>query len=290
MRLTPAQWFTVSVTILAAVLSVAGHVAVREWYKPDLRYEEGAWYISSDRAVVSLRVSNVGRADAEELRIRVTFDLEIKDTTTNDRPFDVSEGGIGAKHVVGTVSRLVPGESLQMYFATLAPETGEPDRSFVSSIMFQGGMATAASESSEIRSLLLISVIALLVGLGASTRVLFLFVTRASLRKQRQTMADIRSIAVAVESYSIDHDQYPVATTIKELAALVEPDYIRDIPTTDGWGRPFQIKSTRRKYMIHSYGRNGVRDAAPGGAQGSLDADIIFSDGQFVQWPEGLQE
>ena len=54
--------------------------------------------------------------------------------------------------------------------------------------------------------------------------------------RQKRTMADLRSIATAVESYSVDLTLYPVATSMAALTPLIEPVYINNPPTDDGWG------------------------------------------------------
>src|SRR5688500_12497139 len=45
--------------------------------------------------------------------------------------------------------------------------------------------------------------------------------------RQTRTMGDLRTIGTAVDSWSIKHDAYPRAATISELAALLEPTYVK---------------------------------------------------------------
>ena len=45
--------------------------------------------------------------------------------------------------------------------------------------------------------------------------------------KQKRTMADIRSLGTAVETYSIDNNDYPTAATMAALEVVLEPTYIR---------------------------------------------------------------
>lgn len=108
--------------------------------------------------------------------------------------------------------------------------------------------------------------------------------------KQKRTMADLRSIGTAIESYSIDNDAYPVAASMSTLKGLIEPLYFRTAPLTDGWTRTFQVVSNNGEYVVCSGGKDGgscTSDAA--GPQTSFDASITFANGQFVQWPEGTQ-
>src|SRR5215831_2315038 len=48
--------------------------------------------------------------------------------------------------------------------------------------------------------------------------------------KQKRTMADMRSIGTAIESYAVDNNVYPVAATAAALKLLVEPIYIKSMP------------------------------------------------------------
>jgi hypothetical protein len=106
--------------------------------------------------------------------------------------------------------------------------------------------------------------------------------------KMRRTMADMRHIATAIESYSIDHDIYPHAASISELRPLIEPAYIRTTPQLDGWGRRLIVISSHNDYVIQSSGKDGVvEESPPLGATGSYNADIILSNGEFIQWKEG---
>src|SRR5207249_8005006 len=56
--------------------------------------------------------------------------------------------------------------------------------------------------------------------------------------KQKRTMADMRSIGTAVESYAVDNNFYPKGLANAAAAAIsahVSPIYIKTVPTTDGW-------------------------------------------------------
>jgi len=109
--------------------------------------------------------------------------------------------------------------------------------------------------------------------------------------KQKRTMADLRSVGTAVESYSIDNNVYPIATAmVGGLETLIEPVYIRTAPLADGWSRTFQVVSTIGDYTVCSGGKNGGTCTSDGAGQTNLfDDSITFSSGQFVQWPEGTQ-
>jgi general secretion pathway protein G len=107
--------------------------------------------------------------------------------------------------------------------------------------------------------------------------------------KQKRTMADLRTIATAIESYAIDNTAYPVATSVSALAASIEPAYIKIIPATDGWSRGYTIDSTAVQYTVWSGGSDGGSLNYFGGPASSVKDSIVFSGGVFVQWPEGQQ-
>ncbi|MDH3627327.1 MAG: type II secretion system protein GspG [Acidobacteriota bacterium] len=106
--------------------------------------------------------------------------------------------------------------------------------------------------------------------------------------KQKRTLADMRTIANAVDVYALDHKQFPTARDLEQLRRQIpEPT----LPYTDGWTHPIEFVSDPTGYEIRSYGKDGIRDdGAPLGATVSFNADLIFQTGQFVQWPEGAQQ
>ena len=110
--------------------------------------------------------------------------------------------------------------------------------------------------------------------------------------KQKRTMADLRSIGTAVESYSIDNNQYPIAADIATLAGLVEPVYIRNTPQVDGWNGEVKATCIAVEYTVCSEGKdkagNCTADAL--GQRNDFDDSITFANGQFVTWPEGMQQ
>ncbi|KDA54147.1 hypothetical protein EG19_00860 [Thermoanaerobaculum aquaticum] len=121
--------------------------------------------------------------------------------------------------------------------------------------------------------------------------------------RQRRTMADLRSIGTALEAYSIDFNHYPdstgAGTVSAKLAPYLTPTYIKKLPDNDGWNRSncVNIDTTLASYTLWSNARNGtgacsgftLANGGAGGPTTSFDDDIIFANGQFVQWPEGQQ-
>ncbi|NOZ93344.1 MAG: hypothetical protein GXP47_01225 [Acidobacteria bacterium] len=109
-------------------------------------------------------------------------------------------------------------------------------------------------------------------------------------------MADMRSIATAVEQYQVDFNFYPkvAGSTVRDIINYVTPTYIKKMPVNDGWNMAFAWvgdSTNGNDYTIICYGKGGSRDSGLSSEPRttSFTADIYFSNGQFIQWPEGLQ-
>ena len=121
--------------------------------------------------------------------------------------------------------------------------------------------------------------------------------------KQKRTMADMKALAAAIESYHVDNSVYPSAscfagnfTTLgpslgTDSFTNLAPTYIAQPPLRDGWGRFFtyNLDAAAANYNVRSLGRNGSADTVVCGTTTSFNDDILFSDGAFLQWPEGTQ-
>lgn len=105
---------------------------------------------------------------------------------------------------------------------------------------------------------------------------------------QNRTMADIRSIATAIESYQTDHPDWKPAQ--RDLTS-----FLSKLPANDGWNHPFHVsvwadKENNSSYRIWSAGRDGKRDAKWGNppATTNFDNDLVYENGSFTQYPEGV--
>ena len=122
--------------------------------------------------------------------------------------------------------------------------------------------------------------------------------------KQKRSMADMRTIATAWEARATDVNGYTAAGAdvswpapnagISTLSGMLSPTYIKKLPVYDGWNTEFGVGSSARTYSITSYGADKAPDlssSASGGTQttGDFDCDIIFSEGFFCIYPEGVQ-
>ena len=129
--------------------------------------------------------------------------------------------------------------------------------------------------------------------------------------KQKRTMADMRGIATAWEARATDYNAYNAAgqstatnftmytstVTSTVLQGLLAPTYIKTIPGKDGWNNAYSYavdNATAAKanaYAIASPGRDGAMSSGPYTVGGTtqFECDIVFSNGSFITYPEGIQ-
>lgn len=122
--------------------------------------------------------------------------------------------------------------------------------------------------------------------------------------RQKRTMADIRTVANAWEARATDISGYAAAgltwpdptSDVGYLLPILAPTYVNKIPMYDGWATRFQIgvSADGDSYSIESLGAdrqdqsNGT--SSPGAiTTDAFDCDIIFSAGNFIMYPEGVQ-
>ena len=128
--------------------------------------------------------------------------------------------------------------------------------------------------------------------------------------RQKKTMADMRTLATALESYIVDNNRYPAAASSTcpanafsaEGSALssasftnLVPTYISQLPGrsgTDGWNHAFyyNLSTSGTSYNIRSRGKdNSLQTSLSCGTTTSFNDDFVFTNGAFLQWPEGTQ-
>ena len=126
--------------------------------------------------------------------------------------------------------------------------------------------------------------------------------------KQKRTMADMRTIATAWEARATDVNKYNAAGAVSlpsvtlsksTMTTILSPTYIKSLPPRDGWGNDWEYRADRdfgtstaaQQYAIMSYGKDGIKETAPvGSSTTNFDCDIIYSQGGFLQYPEGVQQ
>ncbi|MGZ7040779.1 MAG: type IV pilin protein [Thermoanaerobaculia bacterium] len=121
--------------------------------------------------------------------------------------------------------------------------------------------------------------------------------------KQKRTMADMRTIATAWEARATDTNSYSAAggtfswptssVSGVTLDGKLSPTYIKSLPQKDGWGDVYGFGTTSngQVYGIRSKGKDNAFQSGAytiGGTQ-AFDCDIVYSNGSFIQFPEGIQ-
>jgi hypothetical protein len=110
----------------------------------------------------------------------------------------------------------------------------------------------------------------------------------------KATLSDMRTLATAVEARATDTNEYP-KVAFEDLPPLIMPTYIRNVPKTDSWGTPYFYVCNGEHYRFVSAGadrrfewssRQLYLSITTPIVSESLDADIIFQDGDFIQLPK----
>jgi general secretion pathway protein G len=106
---------------------------------------------------------------------------------------------------------------------------------------------------------------------------------------QKRTMADMRTLATALEARATDINNYrigrPGHISYDDLRRVLEPKYVKHLPREDGWGRPLIVITTDQEYWVRSNGADGRMDRFRG-ATTDFDCDILYSNGTFIEYPE----
>jgi len=113
----------------------------------------------------------------------------------------------------------------------------------------------------------------------------------------KRTIADLRTLATVIEAYATDSNEYPAAADMEALRKLVEPTYVRHMPSRDAWGHEFIYIGSpdKQQYRLVSAGSDGVFEAesrrltkVQPRESDRFEDDIIYQDGEFVQVPRGI--
>jgi type II secretory pathway pseudopilin PulG len=149
--------------------------------------------------------------------------------------------------------------------------------------------------------LIVVAIIGLLLAIGIP-----MWLNSINRAKQARTTSDIREVASAWEARAAEFRSYTAAgatfawpavpLTGTGVQGLLEPTYIRKMPQLDGWGRLYDFAvdtaSGAQVYAIRSYGRDGHPDVTTAykiGPSSKFDCDIVFSNGTFIVYPQGVQ-
>ncbi len=123
--------------------------------------------------------------------------------------------------------------------------------------------------------------------------------------KQKRTMSDMRTIATAIEAYAVDNNVYPAGactsamwtvagTTFNDSSlSLLSPTYIATPVRKDGWDGYFHYgvdsATYPQQYCLLSTGRNKAAETIVCITTTNFNSDIVYSNGGFIQFPEGAQ-
>jgi type II secretion system protein G len=134
--------------------------------------------------------------------------------------------------------------------------------------------------------------------------------------KQKRTMADMRTAATAWEARATDTNKYNAAAgalsviglatndVASQLNTALVPTYIKLLPVKDGWGNTVRFRTDQawnnaapaQNYLVWSGAKDGnatggftATASGTGGAMTNFNDDIVFTNGVFVQYPEGAQ-
>jgi hypothetical protein len=112
-------------------------------------------------------------------------------------------------------------------------------------------------------------------------------------RPELAAMKDMRIIATCLEARATDTNEYP-KVAFEELPPLLEPVYVRVLPRVDPWGTAYAYVSDGQNYRVVSAGadKRFAWDSRRLDLQnvetrpmGDLEADLIFQNGSFIQFP-----
>ena len=121
--------------------------------------------------------------------------------------------------------------------------------------------------------------------------------------KQKRTMSDMRTMATAIEAYAVDNNVYPQAACTSAMwttagttfdnssMSLLSPTYIANPVRKDGWDAYFHYgaSASGQEYCLLSTGRNKLPETIVCVTTTNFNSDIVYSNGGFVQFPEGAQ-
>lgn len=141
---------------------------------------------------------------------------------------------------------------------------------------------------SMVELLIVVAVIGLIVAIAVPN-----LVNAIQRARQTRSVADLSAIAKAVSMYQQDLAEYPIQTPLGDADFLKSTllTYMGSFQATDGWMRSFMYVSDGHEYTILSYGMDGVASLPyTRGSTNLFNADIVITNGMFLQWPEGVQE
>jgi type II secretory pathway pseudopilin PulG len=125
------------------------------------------------------------------------------------------------------------------------------------------------------------------------------FLTAMNRAKQKRTVADMRTLATAMDSYVVDENRYPEVSSVSDLSSALVPKYLKAVPARDGWENELRYEcwpaGACQAYAFASAGQDktfeheSLEEYGPDTKTSDFNNDIVISNGKFVQYPEGVQ-
>jgi hypothetical protein len=115
---------------------------------------------------------------------------------------------------------------------------------------------------------------------------------------RRRTMADLKHLGKVVDTWAQSHGGTPPpCTTISDartcLGKTLPADQTAGLRYNDAWGAPYMYWTDRegKEYLLLSYASDGIWDGAGRtGPTDDVNCDIVFSNGDFAQWPGSFRK
>jgi hypothetical protein len=114
---------------------------------------------------------------------------------------------------------------------------------------------------------------------------------------QRRTMIELKRIGGLIDAFAKEKEgRVPICSDFGDVGSCLAKKLAgkgsEPVPLQDAWGHPFQYRTDREgtQYVVVSYSTDGQYDGlGKVGPTDSFDCDIVFSNGDFIQWPGWIQ-
>lgn len=115
---------------------------------------------------------------------------------------------------------------------------------------------------------------------------------------RRRTMADLKHLGKVVDTWAQSHGgAHPPCTTISDVRSCfgktLPADQTAGLRFNDAWGAPYMYWTDKegKEYLLISYASDGIWDGAGRtGPTDDVNCDIVFSNGDFAQWPGSFRK
>lgn len=136
----------------------------------------------------------------------------------------------------------------------------------------------------------------------------------STLAAAKATVTTVREVGSALYYWVLDHTNRNVEAdgeapakprwsacpplAYEEAQRLLVPQYIAELPRTDGWGNDLELCLARERLQVGAHLVVGVRSAGRDGQfegdeystgafdPADYDRDVVWLDGYFVTWPQ----